>query len=143
MCALKPPFHAADMQGLFRRVCEGSVPNLPNNFSKDLNYMIKLMLQQNPKLRPTCSEILSKPQLVKNVPNKMSVELEQNGGDALIGTIKVPVNLNQISDRLPHANYERKIMSRQVSLPAIAPTAPSSTRAADEPSHKMLLPPTI
>jgi NIMA (never in mitosis gene a)-related kinase len=60
MCTLKPPFHAADMQGLYKAVCNGVVANLPNFYSKDLNYMVKSLLQVKPQLRPTCSETLNK-----------------------------------------------------------------------------------
>ena len=44
-CALVPPFTAKDMQGLFRKICEGIVPALPMNYSRDLNHMVKLCLQ--------------------------------------------------------------------------------------------------
>ena len=44
MCALMPPFQAKDMQGLFRKICEGLVPNLPAPYSKDLSHMVKLLL---------------------------------------------------------------------------------------------------
>lgn len=93
MCALKPPFHGADMQGLYKKVCEGSVPLLPNAYSKDLYYVVKLMLQQTPKMRPSCAEILCKSQLVKNIPKNTSIEMDGPCGDSLINTIKVPVNL--------------------------------------------------
>ena len=92
MCTLQPPFQGKDMQALFRRICEGSVANIPPPYSKDINFMVKLMLQQTPKLRPTCFELLSKSQLLKNLPNSLSIDVEQMG-EGLIGTIKVPVNL--------------------------------------------------
>lgn len=37
MCALQPPFRGNDMQQLFRKICEGRVPLLPSNYSRDLN----------------------------------------------------------------------------------------------------------
>ena len=93
-CALVPPFTAKDMQGLFRKICEGIVPALPMNYSRDLNHMVKLCLQQQPKLRPNCQELLGKSQLLKNLPSKISAQLEPQMSDAgLIGTIKVPINL--------------------------------------------------
>jgi len=94
MCALKPPFHAQDMQGLYKKVCEGAIPSLPKCFGADLNYIMRLMLQQKPLLRPTCSEILSKQQLIKNIPSRLSVEMDPP--EQLIGTIRVPANLQQI-----------------------------------------------
>lgn len=75
MCALQPPFQGKDMQALFRKICEGSVPFLPMAYSNDLFHMVKLMLQQTPKLRPNCNELLSKSQLLKNLPNKLSVQV--------------------------------------------------------------------
>ena len=59
-CALQPPFRANDMNQLFKRVCEGRIPPLPAMYSKDLMYMIKLCLQLDPRLRPQCSEMLTK-----------------------------------------------------------------------------------
>ena len=60
MCALKPPFQANDMNQLFKRVCEGRISNLPIGYSKDIMYMIKLCLQIDPRLRPNCSEMLTR-----------------------------------------------------------------------------------
>ena len=61
------------MNQLFRRVCEGKVQPLPAQYSKDLAYMIKLCLQVDPKKRPLCSEMLTRPQLVKNTPSQLSL----------------------------------------------------------------------
>jgi NIMA (never in mitosis gene a)-related kinase len=92
MCSLQPPFRATDMQGLFKRVCSGQVPSLPPPFSKDLNHMVKLMLQQSPALRPSCPELLSKQQLVRNQPPTLEVRDSETDFN-LIGTIRVPRNL--------------------------------------------------
>jgi len=52
--ALHPPFRADDMQGLFKKVTSGIVPELPKTYSAELNSLIKALLQQNPSLRPSC-----------------------------------------------------------------------------------------
>lgn len=36
MCALKPPFRASDMEGLYKKVQKGSFEKLPNRYSKEL-----------------------------------------------------------------------------------------------------------
>jgi len=77
MCALQPPFRANDMNQLFKRVVEGRVPPLPVQYSKDLMYMVKLCLQVDPKLRPECSDMLQRSQLVRNTPSQLSLQLEQ------------------------------------------------------------------
>lgn len=69
------------------------MPLLPNTYSKDLYYVIKLMLQQVPKMRPSCAEILCKSQLVKNIPKNTTLDMDPNSSDGLMNTIKLPVNL--------------------------------------------------
>jgi NIMA (never in mitosis gene a)-related kinase len=57
MAALKPPFRAEDMQGLFRRVMVGQYPRLPRSFSVDLSTLIDMLLQRKPADRPTASKV--------------------------------------------------------------------------------------
>lgn len=44
MVALKPPFQASDMSGLYKRVIRGQVPRIPKSFSNDLWTMIQSLL---------------------------------------------------------------------------------------------------
>jgi NIMA (never in mitosis gene a)-related kinase len=39
--ALKPPFRAEDMEGLFKKVLKGVYPRIPNQFSKELANVVK------------------------------------------------------------------------------------------------------
>ena len=119
MAALEPPFKARDMKGLFKSVTSGRIPSLPPSYSNDLNYMVRLMLQQAPALRPTCNQLLSRHHLQKNMPAKLLTDIGSES-PGLIGTIKVPMNLGQITDRLPKAQYEepKSKMTRSPSLPA-------------------------
>lgn len=94
MCALQPPFRANDMNMLFKRVCEGRIPALPSQYSKDLMYMVKLCLQLDPKLRPSCADMLLKQQLQRNTPSALSLQLDLGEDLRLIGTIRVPRNLD-------------------------------------------------
>lgn len=117
------------MNMLFKRVCEGRVPALPPQYSKDLMYMIKLCLQLDPKLRPNCSEMLKRSQLMRNTPSALSLKIGENDESdlKLIGTIRVPRNLGQITERLPAANYDSGAdnmsrLNRQSSLPSMRPS---------------------
>jgi len=58
MITLKPPFQAASMKGLFKRVCGGKIKRISKIYSIELWTMVKSMLCVNPKLRPDCSAIL-------------------------------------------------------------------------------------
>ena len=46
---LRPPFRASSMEGLFRKVVAGIYPKLPQQYSKELNIVIKAMLNVNSK----------------------------------------------------------------------------------------------
>jgi NIMA (never in mitosis gene a)-related kinase 1/4/5 len=48
MIALKPPFTAEDMAGLFKKVNKGNFPRIPKNFSHDLWTMVKYLINVNP-----------------------------------------------------------------------------------------------
>lgn len=56
--ALKPPFRAEDMQGLYKKILKGAYPRLPKQFSPELNLLIKALLTVNPNKRPSCEQIL-------------------------------------------------------------------------------------
>jgi NIMA (never in mitosis gene a)-related kinase len=61
LCALNPPFRAADMKGLYYKVIKGQYPPIPASYSQDLQNMVKALLQINPSNRPTCTKILTMP----------------------------------------------------------------------------------
>lgn len=45
MAALKPPFQAEDMEGLYKRVIRGYYPRISTTYSQDLHNVIRAMLQ--------------------------------------------------------------------------------------------------
>jgi NIMA (never in mitosis gene a)-related kinase len=53
MAAQKPPFTATDIQGLYRKICAGVFPKIPNHYSNELSDIINSMLKLNPALRPS------------------------------------------------------------------------------------------
>ena len=65
MVTLKPPFQAEDMQGLYKKILKGQFPKTPEHFSSDINTMLKVMIQVNPKKRPTCVQLIEHPIFAK------------------------------------------------------------------------------
>lgn len=51
--ALKPPFRADDMQGLYKKVLKGVYPKIPSQFSPELSLLLRRMLTVNPNKRPS------------------------------------------------------------------------------------------
>ena len=105
MTALSPPFTARDMKGLFQRVVKGTYPKIPSQFSSDLSGMIASMLQVDPKRRPTTEQILHMPAFIEQYTDNKEDTFKASEG--LLGTIKVPRNLNLLTERLPKPQYEK------------------------------------
>jgi NIMA (never in mitosis gene a)-related kinase len=53
MAALKPPFTARDLQGLYKKVCTGIFERIPMIYSNDLASTIAMFLKVDPSKRPT------------------------------------------------------------------------------------------
>ncbi len=86
-------------------------PKIPSLYSDDLAGLIKLLLQVNPKKRPSCDDILKLPVVLRKV---QELQLEENAestslaGNELLGTIQLPKNLRVLRDKLPKPNYRNK-----------------------------------
>jgi hypothetical protein len=48
MAALKPPFTATDLSGLYKKICAGYFNRIPANYSNDLSKVISSLLKLNP-----------------------------------------------------------------------------------------------
>ena len=116
MITLKPPFRAADMEGLYKKVTKGQYSKIPDIFSNDLHQIIIFLLQVNPKLRPSCDQILNHPIVQKRIDyfkvitgeNENKVN-KNNNNKELLKTIHMPKNLIFLSDKLPKPNYDKSI----------------------------------
>lgn len=105
--ALRPPFMATDMQGLYKKVIRGLFPDIPAAYSADLRSLIRSMLQVNPLLRPSVGIVYSDqlfelPIVLRNRPLPTSPSAPMG----LLGTIVLPRNMSALSDRLPAAQYQ-------------------------------------
>ena len=56
------------MNGLYKKVLKGSYPEIPKKYTKDLADTIMLMLNVDPKQRPSCHEILELEQVNRRIP---------------------------------------------------------------------------
>ena len=97
MCALKPPFRANDMEGLYKKVQKGVFEKIPTRYSKDLQLMISACLQVNPSQRPSCQQLLENPVMIRNQPNESSSRPQSakvTPNPSLLKTIVFPKNLS-------------------------------------------------
>ena len=57
MCELHPPFRAKNMAELYKKIITGKYKDISKHYSADLSRMVRRLLQLNPSVRPTCSNI--------------------------------------------------------------------------------------
>jgi NIMA (never in mitosis gene a)-related kinase 1/4/5 len=92
--ALKPPFRADTMEGLYKKVLSGRYPKIPPFFSKDLGRLIKSLLQVQSHMRPSCDKILEMPIVHERVIRFFPEAVPENQYDnILLRTIKLPKNI--------------------------------------------------
>jgi NIMA (never in mitosis gene a)-related kinase 1/4/5 len=115
MISLKPPFRAENMQGLYKKVLRGAYPKISTKFSSDIQRVVRMLLQVNPKKRPTWSEILSHPivkEKTKDIFNEKDTEDKSDCDsmkNSLLKTIYFPKNgqdILSLTDKLPKPSYE-------------------------------------
>jgi len=53
------------MQGLYKKILKGIFPKIPEHFSPDINAMLKMMIQVNPRKRPSCQQLIEHPIFAK------------------------------------------------------------------------------
>jgi serine/threonine protein kinase len=112
--ALKPPFRANDMEGLYKKVQRGIFDRIPTQYSIDLYNIICQMLQVSPSMRPNCDGLLNHPIVIKKARevgeeivssrNAKQIGNSDSKGE-LLKTIKMPKNPKGLNQQLPKANY--------------------------------------
>ena len=105
MTTLKPPFHAKDMEGLYKKVTRGYYQRIPTHFSQDLSNVIRGFLQVSPSIRPNCDKILQFPGVIKRMDDKILNEVDEAIPE-FMKTIIIPKNLHYLTERLPEPNYQ-------------------------------------
>lgn len=111
--ALKPPFRADDMPGLYRKVVKGEFVRIPRSFSQDLQSFLESLLRVDPIQRPSSAEILRLPQLERRIGKyeELVVEKQHCASSTLLETIKFPRAFQYLSERLPGPCYEGRIIT--------------------------------
>ncbi|KRX09722.1 Protein kinase-like domain [Pseudocohnilembus persalinus] len=121
LCALKPPFRAKNMEGLYQRVQRGVFERIPRTYSDELYGVIQLCLKVNPQMRPSCKQLLNNPLVKKNIQQFQNeeqqmemntVELNQNFN--LLNTIKVPKNMKNLYEKLPKNKYDEEVTNQSL-----------------------------
>ena len=115
MLTLRPPFRAENMDGLYHKVIKGHYSKISEKYSPDIAEIIKMMLKVNPNDRPSCSQILKHPLVLKRIEffqataNFENIDFDNMDEGELLKTIRIPKNILFLTDKLPGANYDSNI----------------------------------
>lgn len=87
------------MKTLYNRVIKGVYPKLPKQYSLDLSNMVDHLLEVDPLIRPSADDIISMSVFEKR---HIDIQIDKESSDEeLLGTIRLPKNLKQLTERLP------------------------------------------
>jgi len=103
MVALRPPFRAEDMEGLYRKVVRGQYPRIPAHYSQDLADVIAALLQVHPRNRPAVDQLYQMPQMARHCNG---LPREEKFTSDLLSTIKLPKNAIDLGGCLPKPRYQ-------------------------------------
>ena len=111
LCCLVPPFRATSLKELYRTIRTGYYIPIPKEFSNELKIVISWMLNTNPLKRKSAKEILESDIVsnkIKSGSGKYILEMisKTEHNYKLIGTIKMPRNIKDINNVLPHERYK-------------------------------------
>ena len=110
MACLKVPFEGNSIQELYKKINKGIIAKIPMKYSQDVTSIIKLCLTKDQRRRPTVSELLEHPTVLKKM-EEYGIRIERRDelpGEVLgemMGTIKLPKNLNLLIQQLPKSKY--------------------------------------
>ena len=109
-----PPFRADDMESLYRKILRGQYPRVPSVYSRDVNEIIALLLQVNPRHRPAVDVLLQLPVMQRHCHYDSASRKggPKNSHCDLLATIKLPKdsNMTDVASSMPKARYCWRVM---------------------------------
>ena len=112
MLTLHPPFKAANMEALYKKIIRGQYNKISSRYSRDIGDVVRQLLMVDPKDRPTCDEILKCDMVMERIDffkdREGFVEEENNPSEEnkLMKSFRLTKNMRFISEQLPNPNYE-------------------------------------
>ena len=110
MATRSPPFKGKNMHALFQKVCEADYRPLPKRYSAEFREIVGMMLQPNPSLRPTCTQLLMLPVLQDIVRSIAS--FDKNIFQAMQSSLKMTTRLTHSTsqDSFAESQYRKTLM---------------------------------
>lgn len=137
LCALRVPFEAQDLPMLIDKIVRGTVPRIPNTYSRELSEIASELLSRRASDRPSAEKVLKRAMLQKEIQNMIDQNKKPGKGAENEGE-----EHGRARDReqgrareLPRAVLGERQPSQDRNGERRAPSKPSS-RAASPSPHK-------
>uniref|UniRef100_A0A672LW32 non-specific serine/threonine protein kinase n=1 Tax=Sinocyclocheilus grahami TaxID=75366 RepID=A0A672LW32_SINGR len=102
MCMLKCAFAGKNTVDIIPKILRSSYKALPETFSQDLRQLVRDTLQKDPANRPSVSEILMRPFIIKHLYEKSTQTIKE------LNVLKV---LEELADGLERVHYNTTVSS--------------------------------
>uniref|UniRef100_A0A673IGF8 Probable serine/threonine-protein kinase DDB_G0279405 n=1 Tax=Sinocyclocheilus rhinocerous TaxID=307959 RepID=A0A673IGF8_9TELE len=102
MCMLKCAFAGKNTVDIIPKILRSSYKALPETFSQDLRQLVRDTLQTDPANRPSVSEILMRPFIIKHLYEKSTQTIKE------LNVLKV---LEELADGLERVHYNTTVSS--------------------------------
>ena len=112
LCTFKLPFFSINIKEIYNKIMKGKFDPIPNFYSFSLNYILKLLLNLDPKKRPSCKDILNNEIVKKEIDNVFGFSGANGNCECLNLNYSSKnisfLNSNEIKNCLPHfKNYDK------------------------------------
>ena len=111
LASLKHPFEARSTSDLHYKVKNKKIPNVPYNYSAELNYIVKKCLVKDPNKRPSAFELIDNNVLKRKVKELGFGGIFENNDNnnymQMMDTIILPNKLSKLNAKLPNNNNKK------------------------------------
>ena len=111
MLNLNPPFKAANMEALYKKVMKGQYGKINSRYSRDIADIVNNILLVDPKERPSCDEILRNDMVKERIDffsdrEGFNDDEDNNSNEeaTLMKSFRLTKNMRFISQQLPNPN---------------------------------------
>ena len=110
MLNLNPPFKAANMEALYKKVMKGQYGKINSRYSRDIADIVNNILLVDPKERPSCDEILRNDMVKERIDFFSDREGfnddEDNNNETLMKSLRLSKNMRFISKQLQNTKSQ-------------------------------------
>ena len=77
LCTLNYPFEANSIPAIQNKILTTQPPPIPDNYGKNMNNLLKSLLEKDPKKRPKIVTVLKFPKIAERIGSLLSNEVYQ------------------------------------------------------------------